>query len=173
MEIAILPKQTIRVKTKQASLLIDPASANGKTTADGILFLRDETAVPSNVSEYRLVIHAAGEYEVGGIKITGIGARGKVSYMLSVDGITVLVSCASLLEKPIEGNNDISIAIILADSSLNSASITALSPNVVVVYGEQATDAVKVLGKEAAPVQKYVTTSEKLPEEMEVVLLSS
>jgi hypothetical protein len=171
MEVALLSQQTIRIKSKLATIVVD-AENPSKTSSDCLLFL-SESYTGEKEGEHRLSIYASGEYEIGGIKITVTGQREKLVYKLVVDGATVIVTLGSTLEKPIDGMGDCDIVIVNADATFNTEAITALSPHVVVLYGKETKDGLKALGKEGVVgVSKY-STSKELPEEMEVVLLAS
>ncbi len=172
MEIASLHKQSIRIKGKQATFVVDPQVSGSKTVTDGIILMENDEVLGTSISGQRLVIAGPGDYELGGVKIAGSGHKGKLLYGLNVDGVELLITTASTLEKPLEGR-EYDIVICNANATLNPSSITALSPKVVVVYGEQAQEALKVLGKEGtSATAKYQTTADKLPEELEVVLLA-
>ena len=45
MEIAILNKGTLKIKSKNATLIVDPSSLSPKTDADAILFLSKHQAL--------------------------------------------------------------------------------------------------------------------------------
>jgi hypothetical protein len=48
-----------------------------------------------------------------------------------------------------------------------------MEPNMVILYGEKAKEIAKTLGKESASVSSKITLSEdKLPEEMDVMILA-
>lgn len=171
MEITSLHKQSIRIKGKQATFVMDPQVNGTKTVTDGILLLTTDEVLGTTVSGQRLVMSGPGDYELGGVKVSGTGYKGHLFYVLHVDGVEVFVTTASTLEKPLEGR-EYDVVICNANAPLNPSSITALSPKVVLLYGEQAQEALKALGKEGSATSKYQTTADKLPEEMEVVLLN-
>jgi hypothetical protein len=64
------------------------------------------------------------------------------------------------------------VAVIDAKSEVTESLVTALSPKILVLYGEKTQEAVKTLGKEVTPTKKMQAVAEKLPDEMEVITLS-
>lgn len=173
MEIALLNSQTIRLRGKQTTLLIDPQLSKGKTQTDGTLFFSRMSAdFPIDFLEgNKIIIDGAGEYEVGGVKISGYKQENKFYYEISLDNVDVLTANASILMKAKELRES-TVAVIRADVLVDQAIITALNPSVLVFYGEKATEALKALGSETlSPVSKFSLTKEKIPTDTQVVLL--
>lgn len=172
MEIVNVSKDCLKIKGKTGSLLIDPSSDMAKTVADAILLLSQKKATVSKVEGYRLVVEGPGEFEVSGVKISAFELANHVSYDIRVDGVEILVTQAEVLQTAADKAKDFHIVVIRTDLPLNQSVITALSPQVVVLYGDKAKEEAKTLGKEITQsVSKYQTTVEKLPAEMEVVVL--
>ena len=136
-----------------------------------MLLLKNSEVLGTTVSGQRVIVSGPGEYEVGGVKITGMNQNGMM-YVLHVDEVEVFVTSASALEKTLEGN-EYEIIVINADTVLRESFITTLSPKVVIIYGLQASEAAKALGRDSIPVAKYVISADKLPEEMEVIVLAN
>lgn len=173
MEIVLLDEGSLRIKGKSGSVVIDPTT---KTVADGVVFLVGDRSSLSKVSEFRVVIEGPGEYEVSGIKVVAYGnnkEEGKeLAYSIRVDGVQVCVVQSSQLQKFHEKLTECHILIVRADSALTESSVTAVSPSILVLYGAHAQESAKIFGKEdTAPTQKLSTAVDKLPKEMEVVLL--
>ena len=64
------------------------------------------------------------------------------------------------------------IAILNVDDGFSSSFITNLEPKIVVLYGDKKENAANLLGKGTLPAtKKFTVTKDKLPEEMEVVVL--
>lgn len=172
MEIAIVSGDSLKVKGKTAQVLIDPSSDMAKTEASAILLLSSQHAHVSKVEGYRLVIEGPGEYEISGIKISAFELHNHLAYEIHVDGVELLLVTAQSLKASLEKVKEYHVVVVRSDASLNQSVITTLSPQVVILYGEKAKDEAKLLGKDtASTIQKYQTTVEKLPEEMEVVVL--
>ena len=171
MEVSLIESQSIKIKSKKAVFVIDPFEKLPKTPADAVLIL-SENFNTEKVVDFRLVIKSVGDYEVGGVKISGMNLEGNIVYDLRVDGVEVLLAKASSITKVTDKIEDAQVAVINADGPVNPAVVTALEPRVVVLYGEKVDEAAKALGKEEVEkVNKFAATEGKLPEEMQVVIL--
>jgi hypothetical protein len=173
MDIQVFENQTLKVKNKKSTIAVDPTKKVAKFDADAVL-ITGEGADSSRVNGFRVVIEGPGEYEVSGLKVSGIKSDSGVMFGLTSDNVSILIAKASSLEKmSADRIEDYHIALINADTDLNQQVLTAIEPRVVVLYGEKAKEGVKALGKEGVSSSSKVTLSEdKLPEEMDVFLLS-
>lgn len=175
MDIVLVQKDIIKIKGKHSSLVIGTPEAGAirtKTQADAVLLLeRDGSFDFSKVENSRLFIKGQGEYEIAGIKISAFLTNDDLIYDMRVDNLDILLGATGAVKKVKDKLKEEKIAIFYTNSSIDESVITAIEPNVAVFYGEKAEDAVKILGKSAKHLQKYSTTLEKLPAEMEVVLL--
>ncbi len=172
MDITLLAEGSLKVKGKKASVIVDPKEKMPKNQADLILFLNGVHDT-SKVEEFRLVVDDNGEYEVGGIKVTGQGKEDKgIFYTLNVDNIGTVLAKVSTLEKMIDTANEAEIAILDVDSELNESIVAALEAKVVVLYGEKAHEGIKALGKDASPTKKLTIAKDKLPDESQIVWLA-
>ncbi len=167
MEIALVGPTSLRIKGKLAALAVDPV-AKTKILAEAVLLLSGKDA---QVEGSRLSISGAGEYEVGGVKITALKHESSIAYYVSLDGMTVLVAKASGL-KGKENLRDVEIAVVLADGLVDPSILATVADGLAIFYGPFAKENMHAMGKNVEPVGKYATTKEKLPVEMEVVLLS-
>lgn len=160
MEVALLSSDSLKIKGKKSSLVVDPKPKMPKTAADTILLLGGDSDL-SRVEEYRLVIKDDGEYEVGSIKITGQSKDSEIYYNLNVDSSQIILAKVSTLEKLSDTSNEAQIAILNVDSSLNESIVASLDASVVVLYGEKAAEGLKSLGKnDLTPTKKYATGKE-------------
>lgn len=171
MDIQIFGNDTLKIKSKKATLAIDPKSSIQKFDADAVLVI-DKSSDPSRVNEARIILDGVGEYEVSGVKITGLKSK-ETMYVLSSEGIDAVIAKASSLEKlSADKVGEYKIVIINADADLNQSIITAMEPRVVVLYGEMKKELAKILGKENVLLSsKIVLAEDKLPDEMDVMLL--
>lgn len=171
MEITALDGGSLKIKSKKASLLVDPKVGMPKTSADGVVLL--EGGDPSRVTDSRVTVEKPGEYEVGGIKMSAIGVgKDGVIYNLNVDNIIVLLAKTSSIEKISDTLSETQIAILNVDSDINESAITTLEARIVLLYGDKAKDILKVLGKqEISPSKKFIAANDKLPEETQIVWL--
>lgn len=155
----------------------------------------------SKVEDYRVLIESPGEYEVGGAQILGISAyhdaqkgadRGKVTlYQIKMDGLT-LVHLGDLGEKlnekqteELNGADILMIpvgGIFTIDAVVASEVVGQIEPKIVIpmhylVPGLKfnllpLVNFLKEMGKDdVKPQTKLVVTKDKLPEELEVVVL--
>lgn len=171
MEISNVSADCIKLKSKQASIIVDPISLRGKVEGDAIiLFKSQESGDFSKVEGYRLVIDGPGEYEVSGIKILGSKSGKDLMYQFSIDNVDVMLVLASSVEKAKDKLSSHQILLLCADGVVSMSTVATLEPRVVVVYGENASKIEDAEGVTKAG--KYSTTKDKLPEKMEVILLS-
>jgi hypothetical protein len=171
VDISIVDGNSIKLRGKQATFVVDPGKQMPKTAADGVILLNGKTNIDfSRVTDYRIVIDGPGEYEVGGVKISGIKTSKGVLYSLSIDDISVVLGSAA--EAKIEGFNACQIAVVNTTGEFNDSFVTALEPKISVLYGEKKAEAAKALGAEAVvPIAKMSAAKDKFPEKMEVVVL--
>jgi hypothetical protein len=172
MDIQLLGKDSLRIKSKKTAVAIDPKSSIAKFDADAILLI-DKKSDVSRVNDSRITIDGAGEYEISGLKVSGIKSDKDIMYGLNSENVDAIVAKASSLETvPIDKIGEYQVVIINVDSDLKQSVVTAMEPRVVVLYGEKAKEGAKVLGKESVlTASKISIAEEKLPEEMDVMLL--
>jgi len=185
MEIKRLNKKSLLIKGKKESLLINPESETKQTAR---IHLFSETRNIMTETDNAVVIAGPGEYEVGGIEITGIktGDTGGLFYIIYVDGVRVgLVSqlTEQLSDKKIEkvGEVDVLLADVGEENGGKAKIIInmakKLGANYVIPYGyslgseslKSFLDETDNEGKE--PVEVLKVEKLELPEGMEVVLL--
>lgn len=171
MDIVEVGKNSIKIRGKNIAFAVDPSKETPKTSADAIVLLNGyENIDISRVVDSRIIINGAGEYEVGGAKISGTTTPKGTLYKLSIDGITVILGGAC--ETKAEGFSSCQVLLINTDSELSESFVTALEPRIAVLYGDSKKEAAKTLGAENIPsVSKITVTKDKLPEKMEVVVL--
>lgn len=173
MEVTLLENNALRIKGKKASLVVDPKKGVTKQTADAILLLGKQEFDPTRVEGARLVVKDPGEYEVGGIKLTGTGDESAMFYNLNVDNLNLVLANVSVLSKFKDAITGPKIAILNADSQLDPEAIAAIEPRVVLLYGQYSKEAVKSLGKEGiSGTKKFAPAKEFLPEETQIVWLA-
>jgi hypothetical protein len=175
MDIQIFEQGALKIKVKKTTLAVNPKSPMQKFDADAIV-LMDKSSDISRINNFRVVIDAPGEYEVSGLKISGVKTEdnNNIMFVLTSGMVAALIAKASYLEKAsAEKIGEYEILIIDADSDLNQTLITAMEPKVVILYGAKAKEGAKALGKDAAPVSSKIALAEdKLPEEMGVQILA-
>lgn len=190
MDIYTLDKNSIKIHSKHANFIVDPAERGvdptklgTKVSCDAVILLNKQSNDLSKVADYRIVINGPGEYEISGAKVSCIKADLGFIYSLMVDGFSVILGSSSEIPKisaiggsasvhKEEFNTECQIAILNVDDELNPTVVTKLEPKIMILYGEDKEGAVKILGKQNLPTtKKFTIMKDKLPEEMEVVVL--
>ena len=173
MDISIIGEKSLKIRGKLGSFIVDPESTMPKNTADGILLQNpnaDSSGI-SKVADYRIIVHGSGDYEVGGIKVAAMKRKESLSYRLHADDVEVLLGKSSELSND-EKIDSCDILLLNADVNFDEALVAKIDPKVVILYGTGAKEALKKLGKESLPaVKKYTAAKDKLPEEMETIIL--
>lgn len=172
MEIALLGDQSLKIRGKKGSLLIDPVKGIPKTPTDAIVVLAQKDYDASRAQGARVVIEGPGDYEVSGIKISSLRFGSELMYRLTVDGIALILTTSHGLTNAQE-SQECSMLVVNAQEILEASSVTQASPQVLLLYGQNALDSAKAVNKEVQILSKYAVTAEKLPEEMQVVVLDT
>jgi hypothetical protein len=168
MEIAAASKAGLRIKGKQSIISVNPTGAHEGNAV--ILLNSDAESVFS--PQKGVVIASPGEYEVSGLKIKGIAVDGHVAFTLLVDGISVLLGTLSSLEKVHGKLSESDVVIVDVDTVLDPSFISPLSVHALVLTGAKAKEVSDTFIKDSVKVApKFVSTRDKLPQEMETILL--
>lgn len=171
MDIAILGNQSIKIKGKQASFIVDPSKEISKISADAIIFLNGYDNIDTTrVTDSRIIISGAGGYEVGGAKVSGTTTAKGTLYRISIDGVVIIVG--KVAETKAEGFNACQIAVVNTEGDFNESFVTSLEPKITVLYGPSKIEWAKTLGAQSVTeVSRITVAKDKLPEKMEVVVL--
>lgn len=168
MEIAIVNKTSLRIKGKTATFTVNPHEATG---ANAALMLDDAIYLLS--TEETVVLQGPGEYEVGGVKITGTRADKGVYYSMNMEGLDIVVGKIDTLSSAQHKLKEHMVVISLCDEQADAAFLTSLALNAVLFYGEKAEETAHGFAKEnVKQMNKYSVALNKLPTEVETVLLS-
>ncbi len=196
MEISHLGLTSFKLRGKKATVVVNPYDSQVAKTkfpkvepADIIIF-SDTSNSPEFFEQWRkmgYVVFGPGEYEIGGVDVTGIdmanvgGGKGKAVYKTILDGVSVAYfgsQIKKLTEEERERIGAVNVLILpLADDfdSEGAASLIAqLEPAYVVpADGTQSLQKfLKEMGAEgSAPQPKLVVSADKLPETTTVVVL--
>jgi hypothetical protein len=169
MEVSYIAKTGLKIKGKQATIGVDPRDKEGY---NGVILL-DESVDPQSVDVDSMIMQGPGEYEIGGIKISATRSGDNTVYSLNVDNVDVLVGKIAAIEKVQQKLKEHHLAVLCTDTVVDSSFATGLATNAVMFYGEKAPEVVKNLTTETVKqMPKYQTTREKLPSEMETILLA-
>ena len=167
MEIALLQKSAVRIKGKYASFVVNPTDT---TNANAALMLDPQTDYQS---EEAVVLKGAGEYEIGGVKITGLRNDVGVVYSIHIDGMDVLVGTIGVLSAMHQKLKEHNIVIVHCMEAADAAFLTSLAVNAVLFYGEKAQEVAQGFEKEKLQqMNKYSVSLGKLSNEVETILLS-
>jgi hypothetical protein len=168
MEIALLSPTSLRIKSKSATLCVDQSD---KATYDADLLVT-KTLAEVTPNDETVILSGPGEYEIGGTKITGLRSEQDMLYTLKVDGVDIALGKIDALNKMQHKLKENNIIIVLCDVVESAAFLTSLASNVVMLYGEKAAEIAGTFGKaQVKTLTKYSSTKDKLPTEVETVLL--
>ncbi len=172
MDLALLSEESLRVKGKTASLIIDPTEKIQKTEAEGIVMLTSSPEFSDKkVEGSRITIQGPGEYEVGGIKISATRVDKKLVATVYVDNLKILIGSGDSIEKIKDKIGNCQLAVVRADEAFNNSMLTSLEPRALLLYGPNKDEVQKSMGKEGVKAAKYSTNADRLPEEMDFVIL--
>lgn len=166
MEIALLPKFGLRVKSKSSIFVVNPL---GPVSANAVLLL---SPGEEYINEETVVIKGAGEYEIGGVKINGLRNEDNVLYSMQVDGMEVVVGSITLLSSLQHKLKEHNVVIVNCNETADASFLTSLAVNAVLFCGDKATEVAEGFEKEKLQkTNKYSASLGKLPAEMETILL--
>jgi hypothetical protein len=173
MDVMLLTGNALKIKGKNASIVVNPTSSTNKTEASSILILNSlPDFSDAKVEGSRITLKGPGEFEVGGVKIAATAVGEKLVAIIDVDSVKVLIGSGEAIEKiqdKVEGSD---LLIVNSDTKFNYSSLASLEPKVIIVYGELKDEVSKSLGKvDTQMTNKYSTTVDKLPDELAYVLL--
>ena len=91
MEIRFLGNQTIYIKGKKESVLVNPTDKDGSLKLGGrIIAFTSKDFDNLGLSTEKVILRGPGEYEIGGVEVQGVnGGNGDVIYVFTIDGVTV------------------------------------------------------------------------------------
>lgn len=174
MDVAVLGDgdNVVKIRSKNASFVVDPVKTISKANADAVLLLgNSKNTDSSRVLDQRIIINGPGEYEIERVKISAVKAGDGFVYNLFLDNTTVILGKVSDIAKLQDNIPSCQIALLDADDDLKSI-VARLEPKITILYGEKKIEGAKALGKVGIqPVQKVTLTKDKLPQEMEVLVL--
>lgn len=168
MEIALLKNDSLRIKGKNAVLIVD---SQEKADCNASLTLTRE-ANRKEISDSTVIISGPGEYETGGVKITATQNESGLIYNISVDSVSLLLGEITTLEKLQQKLKEANILIVNCNNEMDASFVTGLVTNVIIFYGEKKTEIANEFGRENVKhLPKYVNTADKLPAEVETIIL--
>lgn len=169
MEIALLSPDSIRIKGKNCILVVNPQ--NKLVPLQAAILIGVEQG-KNFVSDEGITIDGPGEYEVGGVKISGTRGKDEVVYSMTVDGVAIVVGTVESLSAVQQKIKEHNIVVALVTDEVDASFMTNIAVNAAVFYGSESSKVVSNFAKEGVrEMSKYVVTLDKLPAEMETVIL--
>jgi len=171
VDIAIVGENSLKLKSKEATFVVDPAKGMPKTSADAVILLSESNNVDlSRVTDSRIIIAGPGSYEVGGVKISGLKTPKGIIYKLLLDDIITILGSST--DAKTEGYDACQVAVVSTANDFSESYVTALEPKITVLYGDKKVESAKKWGAESVSlVSKVTILKDKLPEKMEIVVL--
>jgi len=172
MDISKISEKSIKIKSKLALFAVNPLNTRNNVTGDAILLLNNTvTKKQLSLEGDPLIINGPGEYEIKGVKLNGIHKNSGIVYTGRIDTMYICIAQSSSITSTKDAIEECEIAIIDAETPVDQKILAAMNVKVAILYGTRAQDSIKTFGKELNPVTKYSITKDKLPAEMEIVLL--
>lgn len=168
MEITLLPKNVLRIKEKNIAFAVDPQEKAPYNAAFAMLRAYDDLAVEDDT----VTVSGPGEYEIGGVKMTGTRSGTDLLYSMRIGSVTILVGKLQALEKLQQKLKEHDIVIAACNEVSDVSFITALTSTVIMFYGDKAAEVATTLsGESVKKMGKYTVTRDKLPQELETIIL--
>jgi len=187
MEITYLGHAAFRIKGKTAVVVTDPYASNNAglkfpkhVAADIVTVSLDHTDhnAIGQIEGTAYVVNGPGEYEIKGVGIIGRTVEKNTVYHIEIDGISIVHLGAlthTLTVAEVDSLDGVDI-LMIPPGEFAVPVINELEPSIVIpMYGgrpETLKDFLKEIGKEdVVPQAKLTITRDKLPEQMQVVIL--
>lgn len=129
MEISIVKKTSLKIKSKNAVILTDPVD---KTEADVILNMSHSILSQSSFDTL-LLVQGPGEYEVKGVSIHGKGQSGSTVYTILADGMKVVILSSKDLDS-IKDTEDVTAIIVKVEDKIEDAILSLSSSSLLIFY---------------------------------------
>ncbi|MGE5042064.1 MAG: hypothetical protein ACM3IJ_04120 [Candidatus Levyibacteriota bacterium] len=125
---------SVKLKGKNASLVIDPTS---KAEAEIVIATAaPDSLVLDKVEGKRLVIAGPGEYEVGGISVTGITTKNGIIYQI-LDGTKVMFAPSSAISQ-VPDDEDFDCLLVKVVGELSKDALGPINTKCVILFGDTA-----------------------------------
>lgn len=172
MEISLQSVNSLKIRGKHAALYINPQD---KTANYNMAILLGNPAKSSlKIRDDVVIIDGPGEYEAGGIKVTGIKADSASVYSITIDGVELILGDREALEKVHQKVKEHNVALIHAGTFGNTSFAPALGMNAILFFGDKGKETIDTMAKEEKKESnKFSISSDKLPAETETILLKT
>lgn len=186
MEIRCLGGQSFLIEGKEASVLTAPVEA--KARADIVLspkLLPSENGYPLPKEGEPFLIPGPGEYEIKGVKIRGFVANKTPFYLIQMEKISIAFLNGLTRALSDEEINKLGLVDILLTPTAGGGDfgpgkaaemITQLEPKIIIPIASDKVSLetfLKELGEEPKHEKTLEVSREKLPEELEVMVIGS
>lgn len=166
MEISLVSAKVLKIKGKKTTFLVNPTEKLSEINA--ALYFHEILSYEGDIVK----IAGAGDFEVGGVKVVGYRSEESVIYSMGIDGVDLLIGECKALERMQHKVKEHMVLVVKADEVVDCSFATSLGVNAVLFYGEKASEVVHGLAKEnVMETNKFQTTLDKLPAEMQTILL--
>jgi len=187
MEITHLGLAAFRLKGKTATVVTDPyvsGPAGAKfpkhIAADIVTVSLDppDRHAVSQIEGPAYIVHGPGEYEIKGVGVIGRAVEKNTIYHIEIDGVSVVHLgnlSRTLTAADVDSLDGVDILLVPVGEHA-VAVINEIEPSIVIPMlsggGTALADFLKEIGKEdVVPQPKLSITKDKLPEQMQVVIL--
>jgi hypothetical protein len=131
MELTSPALNTLKINSKRGYILVDP-----ETSEDAkIIILSDSSEREITQTPENLVIYGPGDYEASGILLKGARTDNETTYSIDAGEGKVLIVQSTSIAK-LTDEDDYDAVIVKAVSPVDEAALSALSAQLVVVYGD-------------------------------------
>lgn len=175
MDIISLGHASFRIKGKLATVVTDPYKFSKRVETDIVTTSQKQELTMIDGHPY--VIAGPGEYEVKGVGVVGIQAGSTTLYRIEIDGVAIVhlgTLDRELTSAEVDELDGVHMLMVPLAFARAVSVINEIEPMVVIPmnYEKPQLDTfLKEIGKEAIPQVKLNITKDKLPAEMQIVVL--
>ena len=131
MELSSPLTNTLKITSKQGTILIDPLSLEDAK----VVILDDGVSTDFTTNNDNLIIYGPGDFEASGILIKGTRPENDTMYSIDTQDFRVLHVLSTSIAKLVD-EDDYDAVIVKAVSPVTESVLSALSSKLVVVYGD-------------------------------------
>lgn len=170
MEITVTSPTSLKLKGKHASLFINPNDKSSQVNA--AILVGNPSKQDIKIQDDVVIINGPGEYEAGGIKVTGTQCDKSTVYSIVIDGVDIALGEITALDKLHQKMKEHHIVLIHSNEVHSASFATTVATHAIAFFGTNARELIDSLAKEnKKEVSKYQISAEKLPSETETILL--
>lgn len=179
MEITHFGQSSFRIRGKHATVVMDPCIPFPKhVTADIVTVSEDhpDHNAISQIEGTAYVVNGPGEYEIKGVGVIGRKVEKNTMYRIEIDGLSIVhLRDVNHTLSAEEVDSLDGVDILIMDVASPVSVIHEIEPVIVIpmrASRDELTTFLKEVGKEdVVPQPKLTVTRDKLPEQMQVVIL--